>query len=111
MKRMNRKGLEIADPMFVLITIISLTLLYMNVGASLPETKIGEKQTNIFSTVQSTQNEMFFLDLGAKYAGIDTIYDLASKGGFYEQNLCGNYYGESLWNYKNKEDEYANCLP
>ena len=111
MKRLNKKGLEIADPMFVLITIIALTIVYMNVGSSLPETKIGEKQTDIFTIVQVTQNEMFFLDLGAKYAGLDSIYSLASKGGFYKENLCGEYYGKTLWSYKNKEEEYAFCMP
>lgn len=83
----------------------------MNVGSSLPETKIGSKQTDIFATVQAAQNEMFFLDLGAKYAGINSIYSLALKGGIHETNLCGNYYGKNLWNYKNPEDEYASCLP
>lgn len=107
---MNKKG-QIFSVFMVIMTLVVLGMGYMNYLGSTTEEKIGSKQTKIMDAFQESREILLSLDTITKFAGIESIYTLAEKGGFSTNPPCDDYYGVPLWSFKNPEDEYTECIP
>jgi hypothetical protein len=96
---------------YVITALIVLLYVYVWSSSFVAEEKIGTDQSKIFSAFQEGQKELFYLDVSGTYALINSVYELARRGGFSSGSACGDYYNISLWSYKNAEDEFSECIP
>lgn len=63
-----------------------------------PEEKvIGSKQARLFSIYQQGEDMLLYLDFAARYTAFQSIYDLATTGGYYGESECGRFKGYTIW--------------
>lgn len=107
---MNKKA-YIYDVTLAFATFVTLLMAFMIYASASAEEKLGADQSKIINTFQESQKELFYLDTAAVYSGINSIYELALRGGFAKTGPCGKYYSISMWSNKNPEEEYSECIP
>ncbi|MEM4267638.1 MAG: M23 family metallopeptidase [Candidatus Woesearchaeota archaeon] len=92
-------------PLMVVLTLIILTSLFIILVGKQGkfEHKVGEGQGAIMKAALRSQKAMLYIDLSAKIASDQALYDLAKTGGFYIYSDCGQKDGYNLWNSKDME--------
>lgn len=103
----SRKAV-IFNILLVLITVVVLTYGLVQVGDKYRkiDREIGEEPFKVVAKVQQGENALIFLDLSARMALRQAVYDLHSRGGMTGTG-CGTYYGFRMWNSASGED----CAP
>jgi len=58
---------------------------------------LGQNQLGILNADNEAQKILFYIDRAAKVSTLQTINDLAAKGGYVEPPECGEYFGYTQW--------------
>ena len=100
MRRIRKNKKAMVFPIFVVIfTIAALTYGYVRLSEKQDiDRHIGENQFEVIGRIQQGESAMMFLDLSAKMALQQAVYDLHTKGGITQTTACGSYYGFNMWN-------------
>ncbi len=116
-KKLGKKALYIYGPMLIIIVIIILSAAFINlkekydkIGGKGEDKVIGVKQFTLLKTFQQGEKALYYIDYAAKYSAEQSVYDLASAGGW-RNSPCGYMRDGSsdeyaLWQTKEKE-----CYP
>jgi hypothetical protein len=108
MKKLNKKGL-LFNISLVIITIIVLTTALIALGqlTSFRE-GIGARAFEIVQLYQEAEKRLFYVDQSAKLSAQQAAYDLAQKGGFFNETLCVLYRDFAVWA---TADPSISCYP
>jgi len=72
---------------------------------------IGDTSLSLIGVSQEAEKSLFYLDQSSKYSAQQAAYDLAQKGGFIEENGCGDNFGFAIWQAIDEEDNLVRCFP
>jgi murein DD-endopeptidase MepM/ murein hydrolase activator NlpD len=99
---MNKKA-QFFMPLFVLVTFIIFTTLYLDFAEKSEQfacndfssyaCKIGEKQLAVLNTAAEGEKALLYIDISAKYAYETAVLDVAHSGYMTEDMGCGTYRG------------------
>ena len=96
--RKNKRGM-IFNIAVVIIVIIVLTYGYIRLSSKMDvKHEIGENPSMLVLKVQQGEKSLIFVDLAAKLALQQALFDLQDKGGVTSSTPCGEYYGFKMWN-------------
>jgi|TARA_B100001971_G_C18006336_1_gene439993 coenzyme F420-reducing hydrogenase gamma subunit len=95
----------------ILIVAVGAIFLAMYTKTSSVTKEFGDVQKSILDAYSDVKVTFFSLDKLAKYAEEQTSYDLSKKGGFIEENECGNNFGFVLWNTVDEDNSIIGCYP
>lgn len=88
----------------VVLTIIILTYGYVRLSAKTAVDKeIGENSFELINRIQEGEKALLFLDVAAKMAVYQAVYDMQAAGGITQTSACGTYYGFNRWNSESGE--------
>jgi len=91
----------------VIVTIIVLTTALITLDQANPFRQgIGSKAFDAVVLYQKAETSMFYADQSAKLSAQQTAYDLAQKGGFYNESKCGEKEGYAIWSDGTDKDCY-----
>ncbi len=95
----NKKGM-VFNIMIVIFTVLILTYAFIRLSEKTNkiEREIGVAQIDMIMQIQEGEKALMFIDLAAKMALYQAVFDLQSKGGILESKACGSYYGFNRWN-------------
>lgn len=72
---------------------------------------IGEHQIALLKTAVNAQKFLLYIDQAANPTAMQSIYNLADKGGYPAGSDCGKYFGYQSWRGISNETEIKNCFP
>jgi len=95
----NRKAM-VFNILIVIFTILVLTYAFIRLSEKTDkiEKEIGVTQVDAIMKIQEGDKALLFIDMAAKMAAYQAVYDLQSRGGVLENQVCGSYYGFNRWN-------------
>lgn len=101
---MNKKGQEFFSIIIFFafaVLLFMITNKYTGKQADINLDYIGKNQAGIKQIYEKAENDMFFIDLLAKYASWNAFYKLAGRGGFKDLSCKQPYTGYCLIDPKN----------
>jgi hypothetical protein len=96
----NKKSSLFFLPFVVIMALIVLTSLYLvllDKNDLTNENPIGKRQLNLLNTHLRAESILFFIDQSSQYSLKQSVYELASNGGFYENSQCDTFEGSNVW--------------
>lgn len=111
----SKKGM-LFNILLVIFTLVVLTTAFVRLSAkkcqdgssqACLEKVLGKDSIDVMLKVQDGSKAMIYLDLAARFALYQSLFDLQSKGGLATTSDCGTYYDFALW--KNAKGIF--CVP
>ncbi|PIN86127.1 hypothetical protein COV19_06540 [Candidatus Woesearchaeota archaeon CG10_big_fil_rev_8_21_14_0_10_44_13] len=113
--RKDRRGamlLYLATIGLLIASFTFLTLKVMEKPAKWEPKYVGEHQLALLKTAINADKFLLFIDQASKPTAMQSIYNLAQKGGFPAGSECGQYIGYQKWRTFSKDsNEMKNCIP
>jgi|GEM_PF-5980803 len=108
---MNKKAQYFNFALVLLTLAVLVSTLVFLAPKTEPAKTIGKQQTLLINKYVQGEKLLLFVDLAAKQAAYNSVYDLGQNGGFsfdeYEASAsdCGSFNGYNLWNNLNEDCE------
>lgn len=95
----------------VIISLIALTIAYTSYEIASPSFSIAKPIAAIYDAQEQLQSMQFKESKQNNIQALDAIQTYTTLGSHSQTPECGLYYGIPLLSYKNKNYEYAECMP
>ena len=99
----------------VLTVVISMVIVLNNKEGKFPKGyKIGDRQMRLIRTYQSGESALLYVDVAARSAFDEGVYELAKNGGYNSISKCGHYSGANVWadlTINGKDKKIEECYP
>ncbi|MFH0979063.1 MAG: transglycosylase SLT domain-containing protein [Candidatus Woesearchaeota archaeon] len=79
------------------IVLMSIFLVLQSKRSSLELDNLGSRPLDLISSYESGESIRFFIEQSLRNSFGQSVFDLASNGGFVEYSKCGSYLGYQLW--------------
>lgn len=104
--------LYLATIALVIAAFTFLTIKVMEKPAKWEPKYIGEHQLALLKTGINANKLLLFIDQASKPTAVQSIYNIAQKGGFPAGSECGQYLGYEKWRtFLKDENKVKNCFP
>lgn len=95
----------------ILIVAVGSIFLSMYTKTNSAARDFGSIQKTIMDSYSNVELTFFAIDRPSKYSAQQAAYDLAQKGGFIEENGCGDNFGFAIWQAIDEEGNLVRCFP